>query len=148
MTIHSRHKMPNVHTGLHKHCGKVTVFRETRIRAAFWGMKQTIYSYRFWKKYPLSDNNYILSDKGRNLDMEPAACLRTFSFLITMFQVNLEKACDDFIFKLLVIQLSSSKTLGKVIIAIRMHFLLHFVYGFKVKINQCFPPRRPVRISL
>ena len=77
-----------------------------------------------------------------------------------MFQVNLEKACDDLIFKLLIVQVSLSKTLGKVIIAIRMHFLLHFVYGLElctilllfflseVKVNQCFPPRRSVRISL
>ena len=73
-----------------------------------------------------------MSDKGRNLDMEPAACLRAFSFLITTFQVNLEEVCDDATFTLLIIKLSLSKS-GKVIIAIRMHFLLHFVYGLKLR---------------
>ena len=34
--------------------------------------------------------------------MEPAACLRAFSFLITMSQVNLEKACVYSIFKLVI----------------------------------------------
>ena len=34
--------------------------------------------------------------------MEPASCLRAFSFLISMSQVNLEKACVYSIFKLFI----------------------------------------------